>query len=355
MDETSLMWLALRERRGSVHNHSKFLKDSSARRKTFAAAMQQFEEQMTAAKVVTPATSPLNLYYGLAQAGMAIAAARTPRQWSFSSHGVELGDTQPDLPDICVRPKQIKDGKGAFQMVASATSSPGLTGPVSIGSLWASLPDLEEAPLPGTDHPVALVVSPDMRSPMTVGGGGLPNQTLYHEPPAVRIYIKGRMPDESGQESWVKDLRVDYPTARSWVADPGGWQAYQPGNMVAGSMRMWLQGQTEKPLTDDDIGAIFDTLAPQYRYRDDRYLRPSIEAGSGPPPSPLMTWWLLLYSFSMLARYQPRKWTDLLNLDKPGCATQLQYALEVARSAIPHLVLEALDGRPMLLSKPMSF
>lgn len=50
----------------------------------------------------------------------------------------------------------------------------------------------------------------------------------------------------------------------------------------------------------------------------------------------------------MLVRYQPRKWTDLLNLDKPGCATHIQYALETAQSAIPHLVLEALDGHPIL-------
>jgi hypothetical protein len=39
IDETSLMWLALRERRGSIHNRSELLKESSSRRKTFAAAM----------------------------------------------------------------------------------------------------------------------------------------------------------------------------------------------------------------------------------------------------------------------------------------------------------------------------
>ena len=70
IDDDTLIWFALRERRGSLLTKAN-LPTSAARRQTFAAAMAQFEEQMTAAKVVSPATRPLNLYYGLAQAGMA--------------------------------------------------------------------------------------------------------------------------------------------------------------------------------------------------------------------------------------------------------------------------------------------
>jgi hypothetical protein len=66
------------------------------------------------------------------------------------------------------------------------------------------------------------------------------------------------------------------------------------------------------------------------------------------------TWWLLLYSFSILVRYRPRKWTDLLNLDRPSCATHIQHALGIVESAIPHLVLEALDGHPILLNRTYS-
>ena len=59
----------------------------------------------------------------------------------------------------------------------------------------------------------------------------------------------------------------------------------------------------------------------------------------------------LNYGFKHLVRRvtptSPREWT-------PGTATQVQYALEIARAVVPHLVLEALDGEPMLLSKPLS-
>jgi len=101
-----------------------------------------------------------------------------------------------------------------------------------------------------------------------------------------------------------------------------------------------------REMTEAEIKQYFDRIAPEYRYRGDRHLRPSVEADGSQPPSPLMTWWLLLYSFSMLARYQPRKWTALLDLDRPGPAVALQYALEEALTALPHLVLEALDGEP---------
>ena len=97
---------------------------------------------------------------------------------------------------------------------------------------------------------------------------------------------------------------------------------------------------------------IIDAVAPEYRYSSERFMRPSVEGAQKPTPSPLMTWWLLLYSFSMLARYQPRKWTRILDLDKPGYAASLQFCLEAALSAIPHLVLEALDGESHLLPRP---
>jgi hypothetical protein len=62
-----------------------------------------------------------------------------------------------------------------------------------------------------------------------------------------------------------------------------------------------------------------------YRHRSDQYLRPAID--SSPPPSLLMTWWLLLYNFSMLASYEPRRWTKLLDPDKASTARLVQYAL----------------------------
>lgn len=58
IDQTAKLSLQLRERRASIHNRSAELTHSAARRKAIAAAMQQFEEQMTAARAVTPRHEP---------------------------------------------------------------------------------------------------------------------------------------------------------------------------------------------------------------------------------------------------------------------------------------------------------
>jgi hypothetical protein len=103
IDDVSMTWFRLRERRASLRSRSR-LADSAGRRQTFAAAMQQFEEQFAAAKVVTAYTRPLNLYYGLAQAGMAIAAAHAPDPWSFSRHGLTLTDRSGEVATMMVKP-----------------------------------------------------------------------------------------------------------------------------------------------------------------------------------------------------------------------------------------------------------
>ncbi|WP_408995911.1 YaaC family protein [Streptomyces europaeiscabiei] len=53
--------------------------------------------------------------------------------------------------------------------------------------------------------------------------------------------------------------------------------------------------------------------SPAYRFIADRFLRPSSEPAKV-PPTPLVSRWLLLYSFSMLTRYQPRKWSEALDV-----------------------------------------
>ncbi len=63
--------------------------------------------------------------------------------------------------------------------------------------------------------------------------------------------------------------------------------------------------------------------------------------------APLVAWWILLYGFSMLARYQPRDWTKLLDVDSSPDAVPVEMMLATAASAIPRLLLAALlDNTP---------
>jgi len=64
------------------------------RRRVFVGALGQFDELMTAAASVGPASRPLPLYYALNQAGRAIVAPRqmSDRPWEPKWHGLTVGD-----------------------------------------------------------------------------------------------------------------------------------------------------------------------------------------------------------------------------------------------------------------------
>jgi YaaC-like Protein len=58
---------------------------------------------------------------------------------------------------------------------------------------------------------------------------------------------------------------------------------------------------------------------------------------------PLMAWWAVLHTLSMLARYQPAEWGTHINVDASPNAVQLEHILKEAISTLPNLVAEAID------------
>jgi hypothetical protein len=236
IDDVSMTWFRLRERRASLRSRSR-LSDSAGRRQTFAAAMQQFEEQFASAKVVTA----------------------------------------------------------------------------------------EEA------------------------NGG---------PPQATVFFDADMP-EGDHDAWMKrfgEMMAACPTAAGWAIPMRQGAVGKPqeaGQRWAVTVG-WPYESPTAEMSPQDLKAFFGKMAPEYLYRSDRYLRPGVGADARVPPSPLMTWWLLLYSFSILARYEPRRWAQLLDLDSSGAAVLIEYALNEALTVVPHLVLEALDQSLLLLAKPLA-
>jgi len=87
------------------------------------------------------------------------------------------------------------NGTGAFQIVAASTGSPRITMPVSLGSLWQSLPDLSDTvPLPGAQCPAALLVLPE-EPPAFSSGGAFPTRILFFQPPGATVVIHEPLPE----------------------------------------------------------------------------------------------------------------------------------------------------------------
>ena len=322
-DDETLTWFRICERRYSLRGRSK-LTDTAAREQTFDAAMVQFEEMFKAAMTVTEFTRPVQLYYGLAQAGMAIAAAYSPDPWSFSSHGLKLNNRNSPLAAMTIVP----DSDGGFQKVAAATGSPVIMGPVSLGALWASIPDLSRAgALPGSDHPVPLRVIARESVPGT---------------PQVHLVLPADMAETPSELlNALRKVKTIYPGSSDWGI-PMEQHAVIPPSAAGLHWQVTVRWPTAGEVATAKLPEFFDSVAAAYRYRDERYFWPQI--GGSAPPSPLMMWWLLLYSFSILARYEPRRWVKMLDPGKSDTAALMRFMLNEALVAVPQLVLGALDG-----------
>lgn len=77
-------------------------------------------------------------------------------------------------------------------------------------------------------------------------------------------------------------------------------------------------------------------------YNGSRWLFPA--AGpAGRSLHPLMAWWAVLYTLSMLARYQPAEWAGHINVDDSRHAVAVERLLNKAISLVPALIAEAID------------
>ncbi len=281
---------------------------------------------MTAAAAVGPPTRPILLYYALSQAGRAIAAAHADNP-APHGHGLTVKDVEKDLLRTRVEP----DGTGEFQIVAELTGSETLAAPAELGSLWASLPELVGT-IDEEIWPVALRFQDNreddlLAQKMAVGVEG-------------RVFFEPKVRDR-------EDLEVrmaKYPRAAGDYTVPAIPPHSDTITFSLGWVGMrWGDEETHVPTRRDEI-------APEYRFEDERWVRPGVGENVD-YLSPLMAWWALLYTLSVVARYHPAEWARSLRIDSSEIAAYLEHALEVALEVLPHLVLEAVWNDPVLLSR----
>jgi hypothetical protein len=80
-------------------------------------------------------------------------------------------------------------------------------------------------------------------------------------------------------------------------------------------------------------------------YRGDTIIVPAVP-GTNSEMQPMMIWWAILYSLSMLTRYRPETWTELVDVDALKYAVAIEFILEVGLDAVPDVIAHALDDAP---------
>jgi hypothetical protein len=301
--------------------------------------MEQFEELMRAAEQVGAAARPLPLFYALSQAGRAVASAHADEPWQLRGHGLQLKDPGQPLLSRRVNPEGRHDS--SFRRVMEATGSDLLDGPVTIGALCASLPDFATVHELNESHPRALFVRAIPKS----GGAVI---TMSRTVDAHVINLPANLASAHDPVKELKDHLQHYPSAEHWAWPESGVRVIPPQDgWGASTILRWQVADEIQQSSELDRQARIRDVAPPYLRADSQWCRPAVAPGT--VLSPLMTWWALLYSLSMVARYEPDAWVGLLDVDRSELAVPLEGLLKAGLEVVPHLVLDALTKVPLLL------
>ncbi|MEJ3741743.1 YaaC family protein [Actinomycetes bacterium KLBMP 9797] len=296
--------------------------------------MEQAEQLFAASTTVDYSARPILLFYGLSQAGRAVAAASTSagsQEWRLSKHGIEARN----LPQKPLYKVTVADqGWGSFTQLAALLDSGSLPKGAPLGDIWATLPDIASIGLGTADHKPkpALRFSAEDDSHSKYQG-------------AMVGWVRGvPWPSNSWPtEPEIIDYLSTYPTlagsdkpnlSHRHEVDPDalGHTRHDPYDKIADFLRAWPLPPGLDP---------WDGRTVPYRGDDDRWAFPVL-GGSDRPLHPLLAWWAVLFALSMLARYEPASWTEHLDVDSSPDAVALETALERALDTCPELILQTM-------------
>ena len=330
----------------------------------FRAALEQAEQLMTAAESVGTAARPLPLFYALSQAGRAIAAAHSIEKWKLRGHGLVEAKVNMTTADLLPRglkrnTRQDAERQDSFGGVSEAVGSALPAGELTIGQVWAAMPDLTS---PTSRLPVSLD-RPEWRRPLIA----------YPRPPrpdqkrgAPLVFVVRGLPGDLTTAQLEAELKnYALPTSvgaftRSAALKVGGRpfspfeprQLVTPGGMFAAAgdddaypLFEWGEGPVKMPalifpgprLVPRHYGNAVDRLLGEAN--PDRLIPPRL---GGAVVTPLMMWWLLLFGLSIVARYDPELWVASINIDADERAEPVAVALRAGLDLLPGLILDAL-------------
>lgn len=310
------------------------------RSRIFDAALEQAEQLFKAAESVGIQSRPLLVFYGLSQAARAINAAAVTvsnNDAKLSGHGI----TVPDLEAAANHPLSslvvVPQNSGAFVQVAALLRSSSLAGKPCLGEVWGVLPGVELFPLPGSVACGALhVIEKEIPgSRLCVELRPLPSELMHVATPEQIRGVEVSMDDWENERARIITYLERYPSLGPFeFLDPNGpARLYSGGGGTSRVAICWELG----PGVDREDALNHRTVV----YRGNRLALPSL----GPellPVHPLISWWAILFTLSMLARYEPSAWSSCISVGRSADAVPIEVLLEDALDALPETIYDAI-------------
>ena len=331
MDLRDRSWQRLRGLRADPPG----LAAAEPRRRLFSAALEQAEQLMRSAESLGTATKPINIFYGLSQGVRGVAAARMKEnQGRLSGHGIKLdGVLDRELASISL--VDSPDRWGSFTTIAKLLDSPSLPEPTALGDLIAALP-LSLPKDSWSGRPTTLSIE---HVPQNSPSFGMISRNIYANSGPWPDVEELHVPDVDVRRAWAQGyLARHYPDLRAFVPMPEGWER----------VRMDRDAPLVTLMFVLDNGTGSDAVREQSIYTHTRsvagaHLAVPRFGDAERSPHPLNVVWACLWAFSMLARYEPVRWSGLVDVDRSGDATALEEILEDALDLVPTLLLDALE------------
>lgn len=301
----------------------------------FTMGLAQCDELWAASEGVGPLVGPILRYYAVAQLAQAIAAASdlpTDAWQTRTGHGLKLECPKPPAGDLMdLRHVIVSEHGGGMlaQVLGSALGSPVLSEPVSLASLMAALPFVSVYDRQDGFEKTLAVELQGMYAPelslcfLTPLPTHLTRLEEAADTPGHTYFVP---PTQTQVDSW---LRL-YPTLAG-LPDANVIQVQhapetvtpnaQPGHTLVLNFR------------EGSLGPIptwpkyMDLLEHRTAHEARGLLMPKV-AGNDSAEHPFVTWFVVLYALSMLARYHPAAWRMLMDVDRSQLAVPLQRLIE---------------------------
>jgi hypothetical protein len=332
----------------------------------FRSALEQAQQQITAARSVGYESRPLNLFYGLSQAGRAIAAAApglrnegrgTP--WDLKGHGIKAvgidNVTASNFPSMRLRRDGKGMGNGGFATVADVLGGSGFTEGAAISQLWATIVEAgRDAQLIAADHSV-LTVWPHhlgLTEPGTAHTLAEPAvcEVSVYGPPIGREHLTqghelldGGNPDLVAfncSPEYIRRVLQPYPTLQDYRIESQIDQTHRAGTVIRTlefSVLVSIFWPLPPDARDSSMGLELVLNERTNDYRGRRVCLPEFHPQTG-VLHPLLTWWAILFGLSMLCRYRPTVWTQLIDINQSPYGSAIEHLLDVGLDAVPDLV-----------------
>ncbi|MFD9283643.1 YaaC family protein [Streptomyces mirabilis] len=338
---------------------------NTLRKQTFCAALEQAEQMFAAAKVTDAMTRPLLVYYGLNQAGRAIAAAasnvpdRDQRPgmpadpWKLTGHGLKIvgGTNAMNGPDIASIP--LIEAPGAFPQLAEILDSGSLiakrpdktrTVEVTVGQIWDTISDTMGFSLPGPAHLPVLAFEEDTLDEAPFARYGSLSSWPWSRLGVESARLEGipqHVVKADDQVTALKNFLASYPTLGDVHSiRPDGRIDWDKDSEVLGMTVMRVFWDAPAPVAGQTLPPLADRVATWYRGQ--HFVFPAL--GENPKPlHPLLAWWAVLYTLSMLARYEPCAWQKRIDIDDSPEAAAIEHLLEAALDFLPALIRDTIS------------